>query len=306
MLVECPTCGAANSRDFSYFGAQELRRCRACDTVYAQAYADPSEVYVDGYLTGETEFGLDVRDVHFQRFLVQVGRERARLVERITGGTGRLLDVGCGTGEFAEAAQAHGFEVQAVEPEASSAEYARARGVDVRTAMLEESGLPEGHYDVVCALHVLEHLPDSPGFLATLGRRARPGGHVVVEVPNFASVLRRRSGRSWMHLRPLEHLVYHSPQTLERSFRRAGLEPVAIRAPTWVTPPQSAGEALRDLGDPPVAPLVRRLCRRVLRGDGTIRAPLRPGWVLLRAVAAGYDALGLGMVVFGVARVPGQ
>lgn len=301
-LDSCPTCGARGREDFD-FGDQRLCRCAQCRTVYAAEYGDPSEIYKDGYLFGETDFGIDVRAPQFQAYLAQVCDRRARLLENITGGQGSLLDVGCGTGEFAEAAVKRGWRVQGVEPEATGAEMARNRGVDVRTATLEESGLPEGAYDVVTAFHVLEHVPDGRAFLRALARWARPGGHVVVEVPNFRSVVRRRTGAGWVHLRPLEHLIYLEPATLRGAFERAGLEPVAIRTPTWVTPPQSLDEALWDLAFPPIRWLVAPLGGGHRSNGGQAAAPGRAGWPLIRAVEALYDRLRVGMVVLGVARV---
>jgi SAM-dependent methyltransferase len=302
-LDACPACGARQSRDFR-FGAQRLCRCAACETIYAADYADPSEVYVDGYLCAETEFGIDISHPRFQRYLAGVGAERARLIERITGARGRLLDVGCGSGEFAAAARGHGFDVQAVEPESTGAEIARKRGLDVREAMLEDAGLPERSYDVVSAFHVLEHLPDSRAFLSGLARFAKPGGHVVIEVPNFGSVLRRRSGVDWVHLRPLEHLIYHTPETLERSFLRSGLEPVAVRTRTWLSPPQSLDDALADLARPRLGPARTLLARREEVDGNAVLVPRPIGWALLRALGAAYDFLRGGTVVLGVARVP--
>lgn len=302
-LDACPTCGATE-RDDLEIGDHRLQRCARCDSVYAPEYADPAEVYVDGYLLGRTPFGIDVSHPTFQEYLAAAGARRAALIERITGASASLVDVGCGTGEFAAAAMKHGFDVVGVEPESSGAEITRSRGVDVRNATLEDAGLPEGGFDVVTAFHVLEHLPDSRAFLASLGRFAKPGGHVVVEVPNFRSVLRRRSKAAWIHLRPLEHLLHHSPETLERSFRLAGLEPVTLRTPTWIGRPQSVVQALSDLGLPGPSPIRAALGRRA-GGDGLERVPTRAGWVLLGAVEALYDRFGVGMVVFGVARVPG-
>lgn len=303
-LRACPTCGAeaSASGDFDFHG-HPMHRCSRCGTVYAGEYADPDEVYVDGYLCGGTDFGLDVRHPIFQEWLAGVGERRCRLIERHTGGRGRLLDVGCGTGEFTAAAQRHGFEVQGVEPEASGAEMARSRGLDVRTATLEESGLPERSYDVVSAFHVLEHLPDSRAFLRTLARWCRPGGHVVVEVPNFASVVRRRSGPDWIHLRPLEHLVYHSPASLRKAFAGAGLEPVVVTAPTWIGPPQTLDQALDDLGRPRMRKPLALLSPWGDYDGAPARIPSRPGWTALRAVEAVYRRRGAGMVVFGIARV---
>lgn len=299
----CPTCSGSASKSFT-FGTQKLRECASCRTVYAAEYADPSEIYKDGYLFGETRFGIDVRHPRFQEYLAAVGDRRARILERITGAKGSLLDVGCGTGEIAAAAARNGWRVQAVEPEASAAQMTRGRGVDVRTSTLEASGLPESAYDVVSAFHVLEHLPDSPAFLRTLAHWARPGGFVAIEVPNYRSVARIRLGTDWVHLRPLEHVVYHQPATLRKAFERAGLEPVATHTPTWICPPQSLDDALLDLGRPRIRRVLEPLGRAQERDGAQVAVPGPAAWAALRGLERLYARLGLGYVVLGVARVP--
>src|SRR5205807_4291225 len=137
--------------------------------------------------------------------LMRVARRRIKLIERASGlRFGALLDVGSGTGEVLLAAGERGWRAQGVEPERTAAEMARRRGLTVAVAGLVQSGLPQRTYDVVSAFHVLEHIPDSRAFLRTMARWVRPGGFVAVEVPNFASVQRRRLGDRWSGLRPRE------------------------------------------------------------------------------------------------------
>lgn len=303
LIERCPTCHQTDSARFEY-GPQALCRCVECDTVYAAEYADPSEVYTDGYLLGETDFGIDVSDPQFQAYLERVGQQRAGIIERANGGPGSLLDVGCGTGELAAAAASRGWRVQGVEPEHSGAEMTRSRGVEVHEGLLEESGLPERAYNVVSAFHVLEHMPDSPAFLEMLARWAKPGGLVVVEMPNFRSVLRRRTGADWMHLKPFEHLVYHQPATLRTALERAGLDVVTVRTATWLAPPQTLDEALNDLGRLPLGAALKPFSNRVTIDDGVVTRPGRAAWPVLRGIAGIYDRLRVGMVLIGIARVP--
>lgn len=307
-LPACPVCQGQDFATFDLGGGNLLRRCRACQTVSTSEYADPAEVYVDGYMFGEAgDFGLDVRHPTFQQYLARVARRRMDFIEKashIAGGS--LLDVGSGTGEVLEAARERGWRTQGVEPERTAAEMAEGRGLAVEVAMLEDSGLPERSYDVVTAFHVLEHVPESESFLRTLARWARPGGFVTIEVPNFNSVQRRRLGQDWTGLRPLEHIVHFTPDTLARAFRSAGLEPVFVRSPAYVGPPQDLHHALTDL--------VRhgKKFRRIIdplspvrQVDGEpVRFPSRAGWALLRAVEAVYDRAGVGAVAFCVGRVP--
>ncbi len=180
-LPTCPACGSSSFEAFTLGGRFSLRRCRECETVSALDYADPTEVYVDGYMFGEVgEFGLDVRAPLFQQYLVRVANRRVNMIEKATGlRCGTLLDVGSGTGEVLLAASGRGWSAKGVEPERTAAEMARDRGQDVTISTLEQSGIPERSFDVVSAFHVLEHMPDSRAFLRTMSRWARPGGFLV-------------------------------------------------------------------------------------------------------------------------------
>lgn len=303
-LTECPVCSSGDSEQLELLGGARLRRCRGCSAVHAAEYADPSEVYVEGYFKGETDFGLDSAHPGFQAYLAGVAQQRMEHLERITRGPGRLLDVGAGMGEVMVGARVRGWTVQGVEPLAEAATATReTHGLDVITATLEESGLPERSFDAVTAYHVLEHIPEAREFLATMARWARPGGHVAVEVPNFDSALRRHTCSGWSGLRPLEHVTHFTPASLEDAFRRAGLEPVSVETPSYVGPPQSLEQALWDLGKPQwerfVAPLGSR------RDNGGTRVPSALGWRVVHGMDAVSRRRGAGQVVVGIGRVPG-
>ena len=306
-LTACPACGQGRYHGIELGEDAPLRRCDSCDLVFAPAYGDPEEIYVDGYLKGETDFGLDIFNPLFQEYLDHVAHLRLALIER-TQTPGRLLDVGCGSGEVLVAARARGWEVAGAEPVEDSAKMAvEERGLDVRCALLEESGLPERSYDVVSAFHVLEHMTDGLSFLQSISRWARPGGYVVIEVPNWRSVHRRSFGGAWPGLRKLEHVAHYSPATLASAMERAGLEPVRVYTPGFIWPQQTFGQMLADLG-------AHRFERWMLRARVFTRpgeqdgqpavVPTKLGWWALRTLQRAYVSTRRGMVVLGIARVP--
>jgi SAM-dependent methyltransferase len=182
---------------------------------------------------------------------------------------------------------------------------ARERGLEVTVDELEDSGLPEGSFDVVSAFHVLEHISDSRSFLRTMHRWVRPGGFVVIEVPNWASFQRRRMAETWTGLRPLEHIVHFTPRTLPRVMASVGLRPVLVRSPAYLGPPQTLDNALDDLArHGRYRRLVERFSRPDPGGEEAARRPTRVGWAILRATEAAYDRAGVGSVVLCVARAP--
>jgi 2-polyprenyl-3-methyl-5-hydroxy-6-metoxy-1,4-benzoquinol methylase len=271
-LEACPACGARDA-EVAELG---LRRCAACGTVYAAQYADPREVFVDGYFEGGAgAYGIDTAHPRFQEFMAEVCAQRCAFIESLAP-VGSLLDVGCGGGELLRAAVARGWRAAGAEPMAEAAQLARSRapGADIRTGLSSDVGLEERSFDVVCAFHVLEHMPEARAFLGELARFVRPGGLVVVETPNYGARLRRVRGERWLHLRPLEHLVYLTPQTMRAVFAAAGLAPVRVTTPTWIvrehTRDELAGELAlpRALGAYPFARGVEWMYRR--RGLGAV------------------------------------
>jgi SAM-dependent methyltransferase len=280
---------------------------RDCSLVYAAEYADPSEVYVEGYLFGETPFGPPLmQHPLFQQFLVHASTIRLRLIEKVVAPPASLLDVGCGTGELLAVARKRGWTAAGVEPVARSAAFAvEQRGLDVTAATLEESGRPEGSFDVVSAFHVVEHMTDSCRFLRTISRWARPGGFVVVEVPNWHSVERRNAGANWIGLRPLEHVGHYAPDTLRATLRRAGLEPVAVHTPGFLWEHQTLDQQLDDLGLFRWKSRMRPMGRPGQHDGAPAILPRKPTALALRGLQAAYDRLGVGQVVLAIARVSG-
>jgi SAM-dependent methyltransferase len=302
-LTACPVCAATDARDIDLGEGHHLRECARCGTVYAPAYADPEEVFTEGYLEGGAgDFGIDVSHPRFQAFLREICHLRLERIERAIG-KGSVLDVGCGSGEFLNIAKQRGWDVTGVEPLADAAQVARDRGFSVHTGTLETVDLPERGFDLVTAFHVLEHMPDGPAFLKTLAAQARPGGHVCIESPNWDSVARKVRLANWEHLRPLEHLVHYTPATVGDAFERAGITPVSVRTPTYISSDATLDEATTGIARPGWRPVLRVASpQREVLGHSA-RVPSRPVRMLLDAVCSAYERRGVGATVLAIGRV---
>jgi SAM-dependent methyltransferase len=92
----------------------------------------------------------------------------------------RVLEVGCGWGEFAARVQEElGAEVVAVDLSPRMVELARERGVDARVGDVQELPFADGEFDVAVANWMLYHVPDLDRALAELARVVRVGGQLV-------------------------------------------------------------------------------------------------------------------------------
>jgi SAM-dependent methyltransferase len=137
-------------------------------------------------------------------------------------GAPRVLDVGCGTGEFLVAMRDAGWEVAGIEPHPPSAWIARETGLEVQQSSFHEADLPERAFDAVTLNHVIEHLHDPAAALSRCRELLQPGGTLWVATPNADALGHRRFGPAWFGLDPPRHLVVLTPRALEGLLREAG------------------------------------------------------------------------------------
>ena len=155
-----------------------------------------------------------------------IGAIMARSV-RSLGPKTRLLDVGCGDGQFVAEARAMGMEATGLELDPRVVETARAAGLDVRLADLEEFSRQEpGAYDAITMSHLVEHLADPVAYLTAARVALRPGGRLWIATPNIGGAGYRRFGRHWRGLEPPRHMVIFDHASLERALHCAGFEKV--------------------------------------------------------------------------------
>jgi SAM-dependent methyltransferase len=150
------------------------------------------------------------------RHLKILGRYRSR---------GRLLDVGCAMGLFLKSASETGWEVVGVEPARGLCDKARElvghRG-EVICATLQEANLPAASFDAVTLWDVLEHVSDPLVFARSCAALLRPGGLLLLNVPDLDSWQARLLGTRWPLLLP-EHLNYFNRRSLRLCGERAAL-----------------------------------------------------------------------------------
>jgi 2-polyprenyl-3-methyl-5-hydroxy-6-metoxy-1,4-benzoquinol methylase len=136
---------------------------------------------------------------------------------------GRLLDVGCGSGIYLHAFQKLGWEAYGVEISPGVAERARKTfGLNVITSELEEARFPDGYFDVVTLIHVMEHLRHPVRTLQEVRRILTADGIAVVALPNLRSLARLLFRAHWFHWDVPRHLYHYSPTSLRRLLAKVG------------------------------------------------------------------------------------
>lgn len=141
---------------------------------------------------------------------------------------GRVLDIGCGNGNFLEHARRVGWQTVGLEVDPISSEIARRRGFEVISRLLEDATFPAESFDVVTMSHVIEHLPDPRRTLEECRRILKPGGWLVMATPNTGSLGHARFGRDWLGLDAPRHLIIFNPRAMTSLVERCGMKPRTI------------------------------------------------------------------------------
>ena len=239
----------------------------------------------DDYLgLARTRAGVMNRVYHLARRITARGRARIAIASAPLR-RGRILDVGCGTGEFLAHMHRRGWTVCGVEP------LARARIAAQRTPgveVLDVAGfraLRERRFEIVTLWHALEHVHDVDGYLAHIGGLLVDGGALVIACPNYASFDAGYYGRSWYAYDPPRHLWHYRPETMRRQLANHGFAVRAMHAPR-LDPFYIAllTERHAPRGVPVLHPLLVG-CRAMLAGAADVTRASAIAYVAYRAVA---------------------
>jgi SAM-dependent methyltransferase len=151
-------------------------------------------------------------------------RQRLAFVRTLAPPPARLLDAGAGRGRFVAAARLAGYDAFGIEPSV------RGPGAPhVERAGIGDAAIEPGSVDVVTLWHVLEHLQDPAAALDRIATWLRPGGGLVVGVPNLASLQAQIGGERWYHLDVPRHRVHFTTGGLQALLRSCGFTVHATR-----------------------------------------------------------------------------
>jgi len=215
----CIYCSAANSiglyKTSSIFGEEfSLNRCLDCGAVFLSPSPTDkqlSQAYDDSYYgRGDSKFGSSVEKV------LDIFRQ-AR-VRRVCGHAkpgGRVLDIGCGGGDFLKKLSDMGFEAFGTELEGRAARRSlQVYGIKVKTGPLCETDFDKDFFDAVCMWHVFEHLTEPKQTMEIVSEILKPSGCLFLSMPNIESIQSRLFAGNWLHLDPPRHLFYLPPEKL--------------------------------------------------------------------------------------------
>jgi len=156
-------------------------------------------------------------------------QQKLKLVLAQQKNKGILLDIGCGTGDFLAAVKSSGWQVKGYEPNEKARKIALQKDVEL-TDSTED--LKDNSVDVITMWHVLEHVPDVKAQITELKRLVKPGGTIIIAVPNYKSFDAHHYQNHWAAYDVPRHLWHFSKKSIQSLFAAQGLELVQVK-PMW-------------------------------------------------------------------------
>jgi SAM-dependent methyltransferase len=200
-------------------------RCNLCGLVFTNPRPDVDSIeqfYPANYRCHQVKDSSGKRDP-FPRLLPAHGQAR-------------LLDFGCGAGDFLARMNALGWNVTGLDASEIAVERVRQRfGLPAHVGTLPCSEFGAASFDAITMRQSLEHTHEPLEVLEAAQRVLAPGGRLLVSVPNYDCFASTWFGVDWYGLDVPRHLTHFTPRTLRRMLKRAGFARISIRQHTRVS-----------------------------------------------------------------------
>jgi SAM-dependent methyltransferase len=240
---KCPVCQSTGinkiltAKDHTVSGElYEIWQCAHCSLRFTQDV--PEAINIGKYYRSEnyishTETNKGVINWLYLRVRKLTLSTKKNFIEKQTGtNSGSILDIGAGTGAFLDHMKKSGWEVEGVEPDTGAIKRANLQyGLNLKSSSALFD-IKENTFIAITLWHVLEHVHDLHGYIHQLKKILKPGGKIVIAVPNYTSYDAMYYGADWAAYDVPRHLYHFSPACM---LELANIHKLSIRVlqPMW-------------------------------------------------------------------------
>ncbi len=239
----CPCCGSTNistvlsAKDYTVSNETfTILECANCTLRFTQDVEDEQHIgkyyQSENYIShSDTKKGIINQLYHYVRGITL--KNKFKIVCSNTKKTsGALLDIGAGTGAFANFMQHAKWTVTGLEPDDT------ARSVAYNKFKLELQppstlfNIPENQFDAITMWHVLEHVHNLNGYFEAFSKILKKNGKLFIAVPNYTSHDAANYQEHWAAYDVPRHLYHFSPKSIDLLAKKFGFSVTAIQ-PMW-------------------------------------------------------------------------
>ena len=261
--MDCIACGSrAQDATRSYhldrpskhdLGGRKLLVCPKCGLGFL--FPQPTDEFLNKEIYNES---YPLYDTQWTEASASFRRQAYRslfphpLLGLIPKNPGKALDVGCASGYWMHELKKLGWDVSGLDISEDAIEAIRSLGFEGSLGSIEKTKLENESFDLILLSAVLEHLHDPVAALRNSWAALRPGGFVVIDVPNLGSVETNIFKENWSFF-AVGHLFYFTEDSLRRMLSESHFAPeVFVRKSSELTTGYSFARRLRvPWGMPP-------------------------------------------------------
>jgi SAM-dependent methyltransferase len=242
VLSKCPWCDSPDIRQGSkihdYFLTREefsLFSCNSCGLVFTNPR--PKLENLGLYYQSDKYYSHTSSQVGIIPFIYRKVKEinlKTKFKQVTTGSViNKVLDIGCGTGDFLNVCKKSGKEIHGIEPDSKARNLAKEiLKVEILHPDQSEK-IPDESFDLITMWHVLEHVPDLKKQISELSRIIKKGGKVVIALPVYESYDAEVYKEKWAAWDVPRHLYHFNKAVINKMMLANDFKPGNVYPMKW-------------------------------------------------------------------------
>lgn len=238
----CPSCSDKElknflrTKDFSFSQEEyQIVQCNTCKLLFTQDI--PDQESIGKYYSSQNYISHSNDDNSWFHKIYQIIRKTTLKQKRSWVSIqkplkGKILDIGAGTGYFVAEMKNAGWEVIGLEPSTDARNQADLIHKIKLFPTEDFYSLSTDNFEVITLWHVLEHVHDLNGYAKRFFELLKPGGILMIAVPNADSFDAKKYGKYWAAYDVPRHLYHFTPETVKKGITKHGFKFVK-QYPQW-------------------------------------------------------------------------
>lgn len=192
--------------------------------IYIDDFYTGDDTYISGSYRNQKTKQISSTNYDFEKITDAERRVRQNL--RFVAGK-KIIDFGCGSGDFLKFVKPYCEEVAGVELQKDFVEHLNLYGI---RCVNDINHFEDKSLDAIVSFHVIEHLPNPLEVMSTMIRKIKSGGDIIIEVPHANDFLLSHVSCEEFKQFTLwsQHLILHTRKSLQKILKHLGLKEIMI------------------------------------------------------------------------------